>query len=465
MDAQTTPTLKDRVTRLRSSLSPAEIMDIARQREAALSRLLIANISSGLIFMLLPGTFLGVWNLIQISGRESVSSVSPAWIQAHGHAQVFGWVGSFILGIGYYSIPKLRNAERPAFWMAWICWILWTVGVGLRWAANIYLWHWRMLLPASAVLELAAFLIFFHAVSQHRSEAGGKKHLEPWVWVVIAASSGWLLVLLANFYSCFRLSLTGSGPALPHAFDQRYLVLVAWGFLVPFVWGFSSKWMPVFLGLKPVRWKWLFAALILNFTGVALTLSGWGSPATALFVLAALLAIVALAMFEPARQEAKTRGVHPSFPVFIRLAYGWLLVAALLGVSAARWDSSGGIWGASRHALTVGFIAVMILAVGQRILPAFAGMRLLWSTKLMFASLGLLTVGCTLRVGCEILAYQGYAPWAWTVLPISALFELAGITAFAMNILGTFILEPSHVQRQSVVVSVSQNLSSNADRS
>ncbi len=68
-----------------------------------------------------------------------------------------------------------------------------------------------------------------------------------------------------------------------------------------------------------------------------------------------------------------------------------------------------GIWGASRHALTVGFIAVMVFCVGQRILPAFAGMRLLWSTRLMFAGLLLLTTGCTLRVSSEVLAYQGYA--------------------------------------------------------
>ena len=54
-----------------SSLSPAQIMEIARAREASLSRLLMAYISSGLVFMLLPGTFLGVWNLLQISGRES----------------------------------------------------------------------------------------------------------------------------------------------------------------------------------------------------------------------------------------------------------------------------------------------------------------------------------------------------------------------------------------------------------
>ena len=99
---------------------------------------------------------------------------------------------------------------------------------------------------------------------------------------------------------------------------------------------------------------------------------------------------------------------------------------------------------------------MMVLSVGQRILPAFAGMRLLWSTGLMFAGLALLTIGCTVRVSCEILAYQGYASWAWDVLPVSAVLELAGITAFAMNIFGTFILEPSHVQKQSLVVGIDQ---------
>ena len=437
-----------------SSLSPAQIMEIARAREASLSRLLMAYISSGLVFMLLPGTFLGVWNLLQISGRESAGSISPAWLQAHGHAQVFGWIGSFILGIGFYSIPKLRGATKPAFGAAWACWAMWTIGVAVRWAANVYAWQWRLLLPLSGVLELAAFLIFFSAVSQHRPEDSGKSRLEPWIWVVISASTGLMLTLIANLAACFYLALRGASPALSHILDQRYLVLVAWGFLVPFVWGFSTKWMTVFLGLKPVRPRLLLGALVVNFAGVVLTLLGWGAEATAFFVVSTALAIAALRMFEPARQEPKTRGVHPSFPFFVRMAYGWLLVAALLGVGAAVWDSSGGIWGASRHALTVGFIAVMVFCVGQRILPAFAGMRLLWSTRLMFAGLLLLTIGCTLRVSSEVLAYQGYANWAWSVLPVSAMLELAGITAFAINISGTFILEPSHVQKQPLVVGI-----------
>ena len=437
-----------------SSLSPAQIMDIARAREASLSRLLMAYVSSGLVFMLLPGTFLGVWNLLQISGRESVGSVSPAWLQAHGHAQVFGWIGSFILGIGFYSIPKLRGATKPGFGAAWACWAMWTIGVAVRWAANVYAWEWRWVLPLSGVLELAAFLIFFRAVSQHRPEDSGKDRLEPWIWVVVSASIGLLLSLVANLAACFYLALRGTTPALSHSLDQRYLVLVAWGFLVPFVWGFSTKWMRVFLGLKPVRPSLLLSALVLNSAGVVLTLVGWGAEATVFFVVSTALAIAALGMFEPARQEPKTRGVHPSFPFFVRMVYGWLIVAALLGVGAALWDSSGGIWGASRHALTVGFIAVMVFCVGQRILPAFAGMRLLWSTRLMFVGLLLLTIGCALRVSSEVLAYQGYANWAWSVLPVSALLELAGITAFAMNIFGTFILEPSHVQKQALVVGI-----------
>ena len=385
-----------------------------------------------------------MWNLLQISGRESLTSISPAWLQAHGHAQVFGWVGSFILGIGFYSIPNMRGGVKSSFATAWVCWAMWTTGAALRWAANVYLWGWRILLPFSAVLELAAFFIFFRSVSQHRPGDSGKQKLDPWIWVVVSASLGLLLVLLTNLAGCFYVALRGTSPAFPHVFDQRYLALMAWGFLVPFVWGFSAKWMTVFLGLRPLRSNWLLAAVVASLAGLCLTLAGAGALGAVLFVIGVLIVVAALRMFEPSAHGAKIRGVHSSFPFFVRMAYGWMLVAAVLGVAATRWDTSGGIWGASRHALTVGFISVMILSVGQRILPAFAGMRMLWSTKLMFVGLALVTLGCTLRVSCEVLAYQEYAAWAWSVLPISALCELAGLTVYAINILGTFILEPSH---------------------
>ena len=52
------------------------------------------------------------------------------------------------------------------------------------------------------------------------------------------------------------------------------------------------------------------------------------------------------------------------------------------------------------------------------------------------------------------LAYQGYANWAWSVLRVSALLELVGITAFAMNTFGTFTPEPSYLQKQPLVVGI-----------
>ena len=433
-----------------------EIFERARARETALSRLLMAFITSGLIFMLFPGTLLGVWNLMQISGRESVGLISQTWLQAHGHAQVFGWIGSFLLGIGFYSIPKLRGEASGAIRGAWACWALWTTGVALRWASTVYLWEWRILVPFSGILELAAFLFFFRTVSQHRPEQARKGGMEPWVWVVLTATLGFLAALVVNLAGSVSVALHGQNPAFPHRFDQRYLALLGWGFLVPYVWGFSAKWMRVFLGLKPLRVNALRGCLLVNVAGVILALVGMISIAIWLFVASTILSIVAIRVFEPSEQQPKTRGIHSSFPVFVRVAYGWLIIAAVLGVAANFWDSSGGIWGASRHALTVGFISVMVLSVGQRILPAFAGMRLLWSPKLMFGGLSLLTIGCTLRVSCEVLAYQGYANWAWQVLPVSALFELSGLTVFAVNILGTFLLEPSHAFKEPMVVNVQQ---------
>src|SRR5215471_1813750 len=148
------------------SLTPRQIFEITAEREIQLSRLLVIYISTGLVFMLVPGTFLGVWNLLAISSHRAADSVSATWIQAHGHAQIFGWIGTFILGIGFYTIPKLRGGARPyALSMAWLTAALWMVGVLLRWFCNVYLWEWRALLPISAAMELVAFLIFFRAVS------------------------------------------------------------------------------------------------------------------------------------------------------------------------------------------------------------------------------------------------------------------------------------------------------------
>jgi uncharacterized protein involved in response to NO len=418
--------------------SPARVYKSTAARELRLSRMLMAYIVTGLLFMLLPGTFLGVWNLLTISSNRAAGTVSAAWIQAHGHAQIFGWIGTFILGIGYYSIPKLRGAKLSALWRPWTSWALWTLGVSLRWMTGVYEWQWRLLLPVSAVLEITAFLLFFASVAGHRASDSSKSKLDDWILVVIAGSLGWLSSLVINLLASVFLAFRGESPVLPHSFDQRFLVLQTWGFLVPFVWGFSAKWLPVFLGLKSTRTQWLLRAVGINTFGVLAAMFGWMKISMVLLAAGIALAVYSLRLLESSDRPAKTTGVHVSFPLFVRFAYVWAVIAALLGVWASLTFIAPGIWGASQHALTVGFFAIMVFAFGQRVLPAFSGMKLLFSTKLMFWSLLLLSIGCLLRVSSQIVAYQGFSHKAWVWLPVSAITEMAAVALFAVNLLITF---------------------------
>ena len=165
---------------------------------------------------------------------------------------------------------------------------------------------------------------------------------------------------------------------------------MAWGFMVPFVWGFSARWLATFLGLRPACERGLMLMVAVNTAGVVLAMFGACRVAVLLFPIGAAMSLLALRVAFPAVQPAKTQGVHASFPTFVRLAYGWLVVAALLGIWAGFARHPEGLWGASRHALTVGFVATMVFSMGQRLLPAFSGRRALYSPALMAASLVLL---------------------------------------------------------------------------
>lgn len=416
----------------------------AAETEVALQRMVATYVVTGLLFLVLPGTFLGVWNLVSISGRHSLAGLSQAWLQAHGHAQIFGWLGTFIIGIGYYSLSKMGGRKPAAVSRRWLSWALWTAGVGLRWAANITEWHWRVLLPVSAALQLIAFVIFCATVLRHQSRPDPNKRAggEAWMKLVMASTVAFLLALVANQVVTVALAWTSTHPAIPHWLDQRYLFLAAWGFPVLAVWGFNARWLPVFLGIREPWGGGLMAALAASAAGLAAALFGQLQIATALLLMASILATAALGVFERPRKPAKTLGVSPSFPAFVRGAYLWLLAAAALGAYAALADTHGGIWGASRHALTVGFLATMVFAIGQRVLPAFCGMRLLYSKGLMWASLAILNLGCLLRVASEVPAYEANLPLAWGILPVSAVLELTAVTIFALNLGITLVLPP-----------------------
>ena len=408
--------------------------------ERTKSLILRAWIAAGIFFMALPGTLLGFSNLMAISTHHGAGGLPPAWMEGHGHAQVFGWIGSFILGIGFYSQPA---RGRSVIRIPLSCFILWTTGVALRWTANIYGWHWRIAVPISATFELIAVLLFLSAASHHKrpnepAASHSKRPMELWMLSVLLGTAGLTGAIIFNFVECIRLAIAGVSPSFPHALDQKYLVILGWGFIVPVVWGFSARWLPTFLGISKPRGDLFSAGLIFDVIGVVSAISGQIKIGASLLAAGAILSGFALRMAEFPHSKAKTQGVHSSFPAFARIPYLWLGIAGAMSVWAAFADLHGGIWGASRHALTVGFAATMVFAIGPRILPHFGGIYRIFSTRLMFAGLLFLQLGCTLRVSSEPLAYEGILPFAWKVLRISGMLELTGVLIFAANILLTF---------------------------
>lgn len=420
------------------------------------SLMLRAWIVAGLFFMALPGTLLGFSNLLAISAHHGLGSLPAAWIQGHGHAQVFGWIGSFVLGIGFYSQP---GRGPSVLRIPLTCFALWTSGVAMRWIASMYGWHWRSLFVISASFELVAILLFVAAASHHKlpdsaQGKGTKPRMELWMVSVLLSTVGLLALVIFNFVECLRLAIDGTQSAFPHALDQRFLVLVAWGFLVLVVWGFSARWLPTFLAIRKPDARLFRAALALDLVGVLFGVSGWARPAAILVAASTVAIVFALHLTERSHGAPKVQGIHKSFPTFIRIAYAWLVTAGLMSIWAAFADQHGGIWGASRHALTVGFAATMVFAIGPRILPHFAGVYSIFSKRLMFLSLLLLEFGCLLRVVSEPLAYKDIASVAWKTLPISGVLELSAVLLFAANLALTFALRRpmNAVTRQDALV-------------
>jgi uncharacterized protein involved in response to NO len=424
----------------RDRLGPPDYADPGPERRAA--KALAFFILFGLVFLALPGTFLGVWNLILISIHRGAGAASTAWIQAHGHAQLFGWVGTFILGISLYALPKFRGRSPKRFGTMWAVGVLWVTGVAWRWWVGVSTAGWRLGLVASAVLELAAYTLSQYVLvfAAGKSENGRGLPADLGSWLGLAGFGALGVALIMNLVLAVQLALGGTSPVYPPRADRAFLLVALWGFTVPMAWGYSTRFVTVFLGLRPPVHRaapWLCAAVVLL---VISAVAGRFLVADSLALAETLAAIWTLRVFQPSLRPPKVIGVYHRYPQFVLVAFAWLVIGAALGLAADLVPGATGLGGASRHAVTVGFLATLIFSIGPRILPAFLGGRELAGAGLMAAALWLLNTGCLLRVSSEAVAYSA-GGLAWKLLPVSALLELSAVTVFVIN-LGLTLARP-----------------------
>jgi len=436
---QTTIELPDawRAAYERDRQTPLRGNDPLPERRAA--RYLAAFIATGLIFVALPGTLLGVWNLLTIAGEHGSTRVSPAWIQAHGQAQLFGWVGTFILGISIYVLPKFLNRMIRNFGLVWLTWAIWTTGAAWRWLIGVGIPQWRTGIVASAILELAGFglsqyLLWFERPKRGQVSAASAPAKEfPGdlaSWLGVAGFGAFGLALLLNLGLSVDVALHSAEPVFPARMDRTFLVIALWGFAIPVAWGYSTRFVTVFAGLRPPVQS---AARYLAAGIAGVVVCALLGQLLLVDVMAAVVtfgAVWALQIFRPSMREPKRAGVYRHYPYFLRLAYAWVVVGALLGIWADLEPRLTGLGGASRHALTVGFLAALIFCVAPLILPSFLAGRELRSPALMGVSLWLLAVGCLLRVSSESAAYSSSGGLSWRILPVSGLFELTAVSTW-----------------------------------
>ncbi len=405
--------------------------------EKDLTRVFKAFIRAAIGVTLTFGTAWGATILIKIALHQSFGAPDYAGTQAHGHAQVFGWVGLFIMGVAYFSVPKFMQSRMRTLAPAWTAFTLMLSGVLLRAVAQPLASRptFGSLVMASAGLELAAAATFavdlgllFARSRQPRQE------FHPFIVASLAALVGlaaWNLALVVPLGRAHER-------IIPDPANGKFLFLALFGFIVNMILGYSLRLLPIFLGLRPARQKLVLPAFVLFNAGVVARLADWSLVSGALVFAGMTVFVVALRVFEPPATTVKGRGVDASFPWFVRLAYVWFAIATAMVLGGDLYSTVTGASpahiyvGAWRHAITVGFITTMMLGVGYRILPLFIGVDL-WRPEWMRASFWLLAAGNATRVAFQLLTATGER-WTYLVMGTSGLMELTALALFGLSI-------------------------------
>jgi len=124
---------------------------------------------------------------------------------------------------------------------------------------------------------------------------------------------------------------------------------------------------------------------------------------------------------------------------FVRAAYAWLGVslAMLLLTPAYQWlagvDFSHAYFGATRHAITVGFVSLMIMGMAAKVVPTLNGVdpRTLSSLRVPFL---LVNLGCVLRVTMQVAT--DWTDAAYAPIGLSGTLEVAGLAWWGLGLAG-----------------------------
>ncbi len=410
---------------------------------------------AGLATVLTLGCVWGAINLLTIGLSQNFNSISYSWVLAHGHAMVVGFVGFFIMGFAYQAFPRFKHTTLWKPKLAFTSLPLMVAGIVIQTLAH-------MIVPSSAsmpleiiasVFQFAAISIFALAIVKTARQANKPEVYDRFVyaalgWFLIAAIANPIIFKLFEFPSSREQLLFNLA-----TFNIPYRDVQLVGLAVMIILGVSLRFLPHAYGLREPSRAWrnfLFwgvnAALIVGSISFIVGMIGGNRRLLMLHWLGGMVLLIAAAgtprqfrLFGSVPKNERDRGLK-----FIRAAFVWFIVATAMlvfvpiynfgiymPVTGSRVPFSHAFFGAYRHAITVGFIMMMIVGVSSKVVPTLSGVDVrraasLWPTFI------LLNLGNTMRVTFQIAT--DFTPRAYPIMGFSGFIEVVGLTLWAYEL-------------------------------
>ncbi|MCI0655658.1 MAG: DUF542 domain-containing protein, partial [Acidobacteria bacterium] len=192
-------------------------------------------LKAALLFTFTGGTALGAWALITMAIRGQLGGLGRGIIQVHGHYQLFGWVGLFVVGVAYHILPRLTGIPLPSYRAASASFVLLVTGVLLRTAQAMDPSSTRSaLLLGGALLELTGCGVFFWIVTRILAAQPGRLH--PYQGY-LTLGTAWLGVsALLNFTHALYL-VSRAEFEVPPYLNIPYLTVFLVGFVTFWILG------------------------------------------------------------------------------------------------------------------------------------------------------------------------------------------------------------------------------------
>lgn len=410
----------------------------------------------GIAVVLTAGAVWGALLLLKIGYSQQFTVNSIFSVNAHGHAMIFGWVGLFVMGFAYQAFPRFKHTElfrpclaRATFWLMAAGILLRVICEPLHDRSPLF-FHGAI---AACALEIYAIGTFVYILLKTFARSG--KPYEVHDRYILAAL---FFFVLQAFWDLGLLWTTTTAPsgelllARVAAYQAPLRDFQIHGFATLMILGVSQRFLPGIYGFQEPSKRLsaaLLAPLVLAILAegcffVLMVRTGHAME-YGIALYAAMLAfggiVTALALdwkvFKTC--EAEDRSLK-----FLRTGFGWLLVSVAMLVAMPlylRWYSgvhghgfSHAYYGATRHAITVGFITLMILGVASKVVPTLAGadaakLTALWPTFV------LVNTGCAMRVFFQILTdVPSIKEFAYPVAGISGVLEVTGIALWGAHL-------------------------------